>query len=115
MPQLGITDHGDAFGDEERQHAATVAITDDDDTNTPNEAELGLNVGSNTLTVTVTAEDGSTTQTYTVTVTRAPEPGRVLVSKKVLTITEGSFGHYTLVLDRQPTGNVSVVNTGLEP
>ena len=89
---------------------ATVEITDDDDTSTPDEAELALVVGSNTLTVTVTAEDGSTL-TYTVTVTRAPEPGNVLVSKKVLTITEGSSGHYTLVLDRQPTGNVSVVIT----
>ena len=88
---------------------ATVAITDDDDTSTPNEAELSLNVGSNTLRVTVTAEDGSTTQTYTVTVTRAVEPGRVLVSRKVLTITEGSFGHYTLVLDREPTAGVNVV------
>ena len=92
--------------------SATVAITDDDDTSTPNEAELGLNVGSNTLTVTVTAEDGSTTQTYTVTVTRAVEPGNVLVSKKVLTITEGSFGHYTLVLDREPTTIVTVAPTG---
>ena len=89
---------------------ATAAITDDVDTSTPDEAELALVVGSNTLTVTVTAEDGSTTQTYTVTVTRAVEPGNVLVSKKVLTITEGSFGHYTLVLDRQPAGDVSVVN-----
>ena len=71
---------------------ATVDITDDDDTSTPNEAELSLNVGSNTLTVTVTAEDGSTTQTYTVTVTRAVEPGRVLVSRKVLTVTEGTVG-----------------------
>ena len=87
---------------------ATVAITGDDDTSTPNEAELALVVGPNTLTVTVTAEDGSTTQTYTVTVTRAVEPGNVLVSKKVLTITEGSFGHYTLVLDREPTGDVPV-------
>ena len=85
---------------------ATAAITDDD-TSTPDEAELALVVGSNTLTVTVTAEDGST-QTYTVTVTRAVEPGNVLVSKKVLTITEGSFGHYTLVLDREPTEDVNV-------
>ena len=91
---------------------ATVAITDDDNTSTPDEAELALVVGSNTLTVTVTAEDGSTL-TYTVTVTRAPEPGHVLVSKKVLTITEGSSGHYTLVLDRKPTGNVGVGITPL--
>ena len=91
---------------------ATVAITDDDNTSTPDEAELALVVGSNTLTVTVTAEDGSTL-TYTVTVTRAVEPGRVLVSKKVLTITEGSSGHYTLVLDRKPTGNVGVGITPL--
>ena len=94
---------------------ATVTISDDDDTSTPNEAELGLNVGSNTLTVTVTAEDGSTTQTYTVTVTRAVEPGRVLVSKKVLTITEGTFGHYTLVLDSQPAGNVVVAISPSNP
>ena len=91
---------------------ATAAITDDDDTSTPDEAQLALVVGPNTLTVTVTAEDGSTTRTYTVTVTRAPEPGRVLVSKKVLTITEGSSGHYTLVLDRQPTTIVTVAPTG---
>ena len=89
-------------------NAMVVITNDDDQTGSPEEAELGLVVGSNTLTVTVTAEDGSTTQTYTVTVTRAVEPGNVLVSKKVLTITEGSFGHYTLVLDREPTGDVSV-------
>ena len=88
---------------------ATAAITGDDDTDTPDEAVLALVVPSNTLTVTVTAVNTTTTQTYTVTVTRAVEPGRVLVSKKVLTITEGTFGHYTLVLDRQPTGDVQVV------
>ena len=87
-------------------NALTDADTDTDG------HQVDLDVGKNTIKVKVTAEN-TTTQTYTVTVTRAVEPGRVLVSKKVLTITEGSFGHYTLVLDSQPTGTVGVGTTRL--
>ncbi len=96
---------------------ATVAIASDDDTRTPGEAELDLNVGSNTLTVTVTAEDGSTTQDYTVTVTRAEKtantPG-VTVSETALTVTEQDTAgdSYTVVLDTQPTADVTVTVAG---
>ena len=54
----------------------------------------------------------STTQTYTVTVARAGRPGKVLVSKKLLSLTEGNTGYYSVVLDRQPAANVTVTIGG---
>ncbi len=92
---------------------AMVAITSDDDTRTPGEAKLDLNVGSNTLTVTVTAED-TTTKTYTITVTRAANTPGVTVSTTALTVTEADMtgDTYTMVLNTQPTANVTVTVAG---
>ena len=61
--------------------------------------------------VEVTAEDGTTTETYTLTVTRAARPGEVLLSERVLSLTEGSGGYYSLVLNRQPASDVTVTVT----
>ena len=69
--------------------------------------ELGSN---NVITVEVTAENG-TKKTYTVTVTRVAQ-GKVLVSKKLLSLTEGNTGNYSVVLDRQPAANVTVTIGG---
>ena len=92
---------------------ATVVIASDDNTGTPGVAELDLIVGSNTLTVTVTAQDGTTTQPYTITVTRAGAPG-VTVSETALMVTEqDSTGNsYTVVLDTEPTADVTVTVAG---
>ena len=73
---------------------------------------VNLAAGSNVITVEVTAQDGTTMQTYTVTVTRAGEPGKVLVSKKLLSLTEGNTGYYSVVLDRRPTASVTVTIGG---
>ena len=55
--------------------------------------------------VEVTAQDGTTPATYTLTVTRAGRPAQVLLSEKVLSLTEGS-GHatstYLVSLSRRP-------------
>ena len=66
-----------------------------------------LAVGANTITVEVTAEDGAMTQTYTVIVTRAITAG-VTVTPTSLTVGEGGSGTYTVVLDTQPSGEVTV-------
>ena len=68
-----------------------------------------LIVGDNAIMVTVTAENGAT-RTYAVTVTRAG----VTVSTTALTVTEqDSTGNgYTVVLDTEPTANVTVTVAG---
>ena len=73
--------------------------------------------GGNGIVVTVTAENGAT-QTYTVTVTRTTTtntPG-ITVSETVLTVGEGegdpTGGSYTVVLDSQPTADVTVTVAG---
>ena len=72
-----------------------------------------LLVGDNAIMVRVTAEDTSTTRTYEVTVTRATPPG-VTVSRTALTVTEQDTtgDSYTVVLDTQPTANVTVTVAG---
>ena len=62
--------------------------------------------------VEVTAEDGIAEETYTLTVTRAGRPGQVLLSERVLSVTEGATGYYTVVLNRQPAANVTVTIGG---
>ena len=85
----------------------TVTVRGVDDTDTAAESVLvmlsasGGGYAGKTASVSVSVTDDDTTT-----------PG-VSVSKKVLTITEGSFGHYTLVLDSQPTGTVAVRITRL--
>ena len=72
-----------------------------------------LLVGDNAIMVRVTAEDTSTTRTYEVTVTRATPPG-VTVSRTALTATEQDTtgDSYTVVLDTQPTADVTVTVAG---
>ena len=72
-----------------------------------------LLVGDNAIMVRVTAEDTSTTRTYEVTVTRATPPG-VTVSTTALTVTEQNTtgDSYTVVLDTQPTADVTVTVAG---
>ena len=72
-----------------------------------------LLVGDNAIMVRVTAEDTSTTRTYEVTVTRATPPG-VTVSTTALTVTEQDTtgDSYTVVLDTQPTADVTVTVAG---
>ena len=62
--------------------------------------------------VEVTAEDGTATQTYTLTVARAGEPGQVLVSEKLLSLTEGNGGAYRVSLNRRPAADVTVTIGG---
>ena len=75
-----------------------------------------LLAGANGIVVTVTAENGDT-RTYTVTVTRAATttdtPG-VTVTPTALTVTEQDTAGdgYTVVLDSQPTANVTVTVAG---
>ena len=71
--------------------------------------QVDLEAGEqNVIKVEVTAEDGIAEETYTLTVTRAGRPGEVLLSEKVLSVTEGSTGYYTVVLGSQPAANVRV-------
>ena len=91
-----------------------TAITDRDFTNGITVSPLLA--GDNGIVVTVTAENGDT-RTYTVTVTRAENtadtPG-VTVSKTALTVTEQDTtgDSYTVVLDTEPTANVTVTVAG---
>ena len=62
--------------------------------------------------VEVTAEDGTATATYTLTVARAGEPGQVLVSEKLLSLTEGDGAYYNVRLNRQPAADVTVTIAG---
>ena len=55
----------------------------------------------NVIKVVVQSEDWLS-DTYTVTVTRAPEPGQVLLSTKLLSLTEGNGASYSVRLNRQP-------------
>ena len=79
----------------------------DADTSRPG-FQVGLAEGApKVIKVEVTAEDG-TPQTYTLTVTRTARLGEVLLSEKVLSVTEGSTGYYSVVLSRRPAANVRV-------
>ena len=51
---------------------------------------------------------------YTVTVTRAGRPGEVLLSEKILSLTEGGGAPYSVRLNRQPAANVTVTIGGHE-
>ena len=64
--------------------------------------------------VEVTAEDGIAEETYTLTVTRAGRPGEVLLSEKVLSLTEGSgaSSSYLVRLNRRPAASVTVTIGG---
>ena len=66
--------------------------------------------GANTVTVEVTAEDGVMMQTYTVTVTLAMSggAGAIDVTPPSLTVAEGYTRTYTVALNTQPTGDVTV-------
>ena len=65
----------------------------------------------NVIKVVVQSESGSE-DPYTVTVTRAPEPGQVLLSEKLLSLTEGNGASYSVRLNRQPAANVTVTIGG---
>ena len=89
---------------------SNVVLTDLD-TSRPG-LQVGLSEGApNVIKVEMTAEDGVAEETYTLTVTRAARPGEVLLSEKVLSLTEGSGGYYSLVLNRQPASDVTVTVT----
>ena len=66
----------------------------------------------NVIKVEVTAEDGTATETYTLTVARAGEPGQVLVSEQLLSLTEGDGAYYNVRLNRQPAADVTVTIGG---
>ena len=77
--------------------------------------QVGLAEGAqNVIKVEMTAEDGIAEETYTLTVTRAGRPGEVLLSTKVLSVTEGSgaSSSYTVRLNRRPAANVTVTIGG---
>ena len=90
-----------------------------DELNDANTSKTGFQVNlaeglENVIKVEVTAEDGTTTETYTLTVTRAVGPGQVLLSEKLLSLTEGEMdsNSYSLILNRQPAANVTVTIGG---
>ncbi len=87
-------------------------VLTDLDTNRPG-FQVGLAEGvPNVIKVEMTAEDGIAEETYTLTVTRAGRPGEVLLSERVLSVTEGATGYYTVVLSRQPAASVTVTIGG---
>ena len=85
----------------------------DGELNDANTSQTGFQVNlaegvPNVIKVEVTEEDGTATETYTLTVTRAVGPGQVLLSEKVLSLTEGDGRYYSVVLNRRPAANVTV-------
>ncbi len=87
-------------------------VLTDLDTNRPG-FQVDLLAGEqNVIKVEVTAQDGTTPATYTLTVTRAGRPAQVLLSEKVLSLTEGSTRYYTVVLSRRPASDVTVTVAG---
>ena len=91
----------------------------DDVLNDANTSQTGFQVNlaegaPHFIKVEVTSSDGTTTATYTLTVTRAVGPGQVLLSEKLLSLTEGEMdsNSYSLVLNRQPAANVTVTIGG---
>ena len=77
--------------------------------------QVGLAEGvPNVIKVEMTAEDGIAEETYTLTVTRAGRPGEVLLSEKVLSLTEGSgtSSSYLVRLNRRPAASVTVTIGG---
>ena len=102
----------------ENDEFASVRFLDGDD-NLLNDAngnksdhQVDLLAGALTvIKVQVTAEDG-TTQTYRVSVARAGQQGKVLVSEKRLSLTEGGQRSYNVRLDRRPAASVAVTIGG---
>ena len=96
-----------AFGDSDTQKTIAIPITDD-----------MLEEADETFTVTIALADGSTlpgsfvlgNTTTTVTITDNDTAG-VTVSATELTVAEGETGTYTVALDTQPTGSVTVTPT----
>ena len=97
---------------------ASVAYLDGDD-NPLSDADtsqsghqVDVTAGENTIKVKVTAEDDTATATYTVTVARAGRPGKVILSEKLLSLTEGNGAYYSVRLNRQPAADVTVTIGG---
>ena len=92
--------------------SATVAFKDGADNALANPVTLA--VGANVIKAVVTAEDTTTMKTYMVTVTRAANTPGVTVSTTALTVTEADMtgDTYTMVLNIQPTANVTVTVAG---
>ena len=103
---------GNASAEVAYLNASDVELTDADTNKTGFQADL--TVGDNVIKVQVTAEDDNTTLTYTVTVTRAAAAAGVTVSTTALTVTEQDTtgDSYTVVLDTEPTANVTVTVAG---
>ena len=89
---------------------------DDNDLSDADTSQSGFQVdlvaGAQHVIKVVVASEAGFTETYTVTVTRAPEPGQVLLSTKLLSLTEGNGAYYSVRLNRQPAANVTVTIGG---
>ena len=74
--------------------------------------QVDLVAGAQNVIKVVVQSEAGFHDTYTVTVTRAPEPGEVLLSTKLLSLTEGNGASYSVRLNRQPAANVTVTIGG---
>ena len=99
------------FTDQDWNTAQTVTVTADHDDDEDNEDDVTL-----THTVASTDDsdyDGITADSVTVSITDDDgTPPGVTVSKSSLDLEEGEQGTYTVVLDSQPAGNVTVTIAG---
>ncbi len=99
------------FTDEDWNAAQTVTVTAEQDEDTVDEDDVTL---THTVASTDDSEyDGVSADSVTVSITDDDgAPPGVTVSKSSLTIQEGSSDTYTVVLDSQPAGDVTVTIAG---
>ena len=90
------------FSPNSLKQTVTVSVADDD-----------VDEANETFTVTLNSPQHATIATATATGTIEDDDERgVTISKETLTVNEGDSGEYTVVLDAQPTANVTVTVGG---
>ena len=78
--------------------------------------EDDTNVGDESVTITVAATSGYSVSSKTVAVTvEDDDTGTMTIDPAAVAVTEGSTGTYTVVLDQQPGGNVTVTLANSTP
>ena len=94
------------FTDQTWETTQTVNVNGQDD----------ADVGDESVTITVAATSGYSVSSKTVAVTVTDDDnGTMTIDPDAVTVTEGSTAEYTVVLDQQPGGNVTVTLTNSTP